>query len=66
MSKETKIALLYDKLNEKKKELDRKYNANYATVDSTPESTLNLNMWYTEESSKLEKWFINEIKKIFK
>lgn len=63
---DTKIALIIDEYNEKKEELKAIYDENYATVDSTPESILALNMWHTEEDNKLEKWFINELKKVFK
>jgi hypothetical protein len=66
MSIDTKIILLLDKYEERKAEINAIYDANYATVDSTPESTLALNMWFTEETGKLEKWYISELKKLFK
>ena len=65
MSKETKALLILDEYEEKKKEIDKIYNDNYATEEMTAESTLALNMWHTEELGKLESWLIATLKKVF-
>lgn len=65
MTLDTKIVLLLDKYEDKKAEIKKVYDANYATIDATPESTIELNMWLTEEEGKLERWYIEELKKLF-
>ena len=65
MREETKALLVLDEYEEKKKEIEKKYDDNYATEGMTAESTLELNMWHTEELGKLERWLIATLKEVF-
>ena len=65
MTKEIKASLILDQYDEKKEALQAQYDENYATKDSTPESTIALNMWFVEEDEKLKKWLITELKNVF-
>jgi len=57
MTKEAKAMILIDEWEQKKIALDKEYEKRYYEAMTT-EEVLEVNHWHTEETNKIEQWFI--------
>ena len=65
MNKEKAINLLTDSYELSKLELEREYNAVYATEGITAKETMDLNAWFEEQEENLRDWFVDSICQLF-